>query len=747
MREPTGWSRRDLLKVGAAAGGGLLASIVVPGCRPSGSGRPAGAGTGVTVFVRLHPDGWITVQAPKIEMGQGTRTSLPMILAEELDVAWERVLVEPAPLDQTRFGWQGAGGSTSVWTSWEPLRKAGAAVRAMLRRAAAERWAVPVDEVDATLGRVRHAASGRSAAYGELAAAAAALPVPDDPPLKAPETFRIIGRPVRQAGIEAIVTGAEAYAWDTRRPGMLRVAVQRGPLGATVRAVRDARARAVAGVRGVVQLDRERHPALLWHGVAVVADTSWAAFEGQRALEVEWSGGATPADSDALAAALRAAVDRPGRVLARAGDVERGLRASATVVDAVYELPLLAHAPMETNAAFADVQPDRVIVRGPFQDPDAMRAAAAELTGRPPEQVTVEPCRLGGGFGRRLPVDYGVEAVVLALAAGAPVQVIWSREDDVRFDQFRPAAAHRLTAGLDPDGRIVAWRHRKASTSLRRFRDPTTDRPEHYELYPDDPPAGLVPGYQLEYTPLETPVALGTWRSVVHSGNAFAWQGFVDELARAAGRDPLVFQQTLLGPDRVLPYAQHGGPGWNPGRLRRVLELAAAAARWDAAPPPGRARGLAGHFTFGSYAAMVAEVSVDADGRIRVHRVVAAIDCGTPVNPLGIEAQVAGGILYGLSAALYGEITFRHGVVDQGNFDSYPVVRLPDAPAIDVHIVPSREPPRGTGETATPPILPAVANAVFAATGLRLRRPPFSPERVRAARARSAPPRHESPAG
>jgi isoquinoline 1-oxidoreductase beta subunit len=372
-------------------------------------------------------------------------------------------------------------------------------------------------------------------------------------------------------------------------------------------------------------------------------------------------------------------------------------------------------------------------VRGPFQDPNGARDVVAAMTGLEPARVTLLPARLGGGFGRRLASDYAAEAVALARDIGAPVHVVWTREDDLQFDVYRPATAHRLRAGLDAAGQLVAWHHRKASTPIAW--SPVRPRRDahYYDIYPDDPPAGLLGHYRVEYTPIEHRLPLGTWRSVIHSVNGFVIGAFLDEVAHAARRDRVAFERELFNRDDELPYADHGGPVFSPARYRRVLELAADRAEWGRTVPVGRGVGIAAHFTFGSYAAQVAEVSVGDDGDVRVHRVVAAIDCGTPVNPSGIEAQVESGIVYGLSAALQGDITIERGRVRQSNFHDYPVLRIDRMPRIEVHIVPSDAPPRGTGETATPPIAAAVANAIHAATGVRLRRPPFTADRLRRA--------------
>jgi isoquinoline 1-oxidoreductase beta subunit len=709
--------RREFLQVTAIAGGMLIAVPIPFRIRQSaqGSGR-------LTAYVRIDRDGVVTILAPKIEMGQGTRTSLPMLVAEELDVDWSTVRVEPAPLDEATYGWQGAGGSTSVWEGWEPLRKAGAVARQLLVHAAAQRWEVPAEQCRTERGRVWHDASRRSAPYGELVAAAATLPAVQAPALKDPSAFRIIGTPTAQPELREIVTGQAQYGLDTKVADLLRVSIERAPLGARPIAIRDTAARQVPGVRDVIPLDASAHPAILAHGVAVVADSTWAALQGRRALAVDWSASPEPSTEE-LQRRLRDRVNAPAKPVRSDGDFDRAIAQAQRRLEAQYELPFLAHAPMEPGNCFADVRRDRVVIRAPLQDPVEAQQIAATLTGLPASAITVEPARLGGGFGRRLSSDYAAEAVALGLKVGAPIQIVWTREDDIRFDLYRPIAVHRLWAGLDAAGRITAWKHRQVSTSRYGYQAPQRP-PESSEFYRDDPPAYLVPNYRLEYAPMDSLVPRGAWRSVVHSGNAFVVQSFLDELAHAAGQDPIEFRLRLLGEDRDLPYADHGGPVLNTGRLRRVLEVVADKAGWGTAAPAPRAWGVAAHFTFGSYAAQAALVSVDS-GTVHVHRVVAAIDCGFPVNPAGIRQQVVGAMVYGLTATLFGQITFRDGRVLQGNFNDYAMVRMDRMPDVDVHIVPSRTAPKGAGETSVPPIAPAVANAVFAATGVRVRTLPL----------------------
>jgi isoquinoline 1-oxidoreductase beta subunit len=724
------YTRREFVTATATAGG-LLFLIPLPGC-VSGSAAPSSQAIPVGVYVRIHPDGRVTILTPKIEMGQGTFTSLPMIIAEELDVAWDDVRVEYAPVDRDRYRWQGAGGSTSVWESWDSLRAGGARARAMIVAAAAARWGVPTGDITTRDGRVLHEGTNRSLGYAELAEEAAAQTPPAEPMLKAPEHYRIIGQPVRAAGLEAIVTGRESYSSDTRRDGAFYAVVARGPLDGVVAGVNDTAARAVPGVRDVVRLDRSAHQSIIANGVAVIADATWPAIQASRLLEIEWQRDGALLDTDAVHEQCVSALNAgDGEVLRDDGDVEQALRSAARLVEAEYQAPLLAHACMEPGNCFADVGPDYAIVRGPFQNPWGAQDDVANVLGLDRSQVTVEPARLGGGFGRRLPSDYAAEAVALAREVGEPLHLVWTREDDIRYDNFRPISLHRLRAGLDADGRLTAFHHRKAGTPVAW--SPIRGRREarRYEIYPDDPPAGLIPNVRVEYAPVESGLPLGTWRSVVHSANGFVMGAFFDELAAEAGVDPVAFQQSLFGGTADLPYRDHGGPVFSPRRYLRVLDLVAERGGWGSATPPGRGRGIAAHFTFGSYAAQMAEVSVAENGVIRVHRVVAAIDCGIPVHPEGIRAQVESGIVYGLSAALWGEITVREGLVEQSNFHDYPVLRMNQMPDIEVHIVPAEEPPKGTGETSTPPIAAAVANAVYAVTGKRLRRPPFTPERVR----------------
>ena len=728
MANRTDFDRREFLTVAVtAAGGVLLGPRLAPAAAPLDGLHDSEAAVGLTAFVEIGPDGTVTITAKSPEIGQGVKTSLPLLIAEELDADWTRVRVVEAPFDEMRFGSQGVGGSTSVSENWLALRRAGATARHLLVRAAAARWGVDPGSLRTEAGAVIHPRSGRRAAYGVLAAAAARLPVPKDVPLKSPAEFRLVGRRIGPADGLDLVTGRARYGLDARVPNMRHACIARAPFGGRLSDLRDEATLQIPGVQRVIPIEGSGQPLGLRPGVAVVADSTWAAIRGCRALGVTWQVADT-AGTTQLGRGLAAALESRGKVLRNDGDVEAAFAAATRTAEAIYELPFLAHVPLEPPNCIADVRADRCEVWVPTQDPGDVRATVAETTGLPPDRVTVHPTRSGGGFGRRLMVDYAAEAALLSQRAGAPVQVVWTREDDLSHDFYRPAARHRLRAALDAGGRVTAWTHHLANPSRYAYAGATKVGPEASEFYPDDFPAASVPNLRYEYTNVDTAIPRGAWRSTLHSSNAFAVQSFMDEVAAAAGRDPLAFRLDLLGGPRQLPYHGHGGPVFDPGRLAGVLRLAAERGGWGSPKPAGRARGIAAHFTFGSYAAEIAEVSLDRAGGFRVERVVAAVDCGTVVNRSGAEAQVEGGILEGLCAALYGEITVERGRVRQTNFDTYRWLRLGEAPRIEAYFVASGESPPGLGEPPVPPIAPAVANACFALTGQRLRKLPLRPE-------------------
>ena len=722
--------RRSFVQIGATAAGGFFVAVMLPGAAEASTrdgvvrrrGRvvaPAQLGA----FVEIETDGTVTIAAKNPEIGTGTKTSLPMIVAEELDVAWENVRVVQAPLDR-RFGGQFTGGSTGVSSNWAAMRRAGAGARHALVSAAATRWGVDASTCRTENGSVLHDASSRRLSYGELAADAARVQVPNDIPLKQASSFRLLGKRIGNVDTKPIVRGTQRFGIDVTRPGLLIASILHAPFGARMASVDDRRALAVQGVRRVVHIVPRDNPTDLREGVAVIADNTWAAFEGRRLLNVTWNDEASAAaTTSALAAEFRAALDKPGLRIRNDGDVDGVLSAAAKKLDVTYEIPFIAHVPMEPVNYTADVRADRAEVWGPTQDPGGVQDLVSRVAGIPRANVTVNMERSGGGFGRRLMVDYAGEAAYLSKAVGAPIKVVRTREDDLQHDYYRPSGLHRVRAGVDSSGTAIVWAQHLANTS--RYAFAMRPDPVKSELYPDDFPAACLPNVRFEYTGVASAVPIGAWRATLHSANAFVVQSAVDELAHLAGKDPLAFRLEMLGAARRLQYADHGGPIFDTGRLAGVLRLAAERAGWGTPLPSGRARGIAGHFTFGSYAAHVAEVSMDSAGRPRVHRIVAAVDCGLLVNESGAEAQVQGGVIDGLSAALYGQVTMTRGRVDQSNFNDYRLLRMREVPRVDVHFVKSTEAPSGLGEPPVSPVAPAVANAIYAASGRRIRKLPM----------------------
>jgi isoquinoline 1-oxidoreductase subunit beta len=689
-------SRRQFLQASAVGTAGLVLGI---------SYRPARAATASrfepSAFLAIDTSGQVTIYVAKSEMGQGVRTALPQIVADELEADWAQVRVEQA-LAESKYGSMGTGGSSSVRNSYLPLRKAGAAAREMLLTAAAARWGVQTSSCRAEAGSVLHGASGRRVGYGALVEDAAKLSVPREPKLKEASQFKYIGKPVPRVDIPSKVNGSAVYGIDVRVPRMLVATVLRCPvLGGKAGKVEDRAALAVPGVRRIVSLET---------GVAVVADATWPALQGRRALKVSWDEGPhAQLSQEAIWSSLRDAVAASGASARSQGDVERALAGAARTLEASYQAPLLAHLTMEPQNCVAEVRVDGCDVWAPTQVPDRARDVVAKLLGMSAEKVVVHTTFLGGGFGRRLETDFVVEAVRLSRAVGAPVQVLWTLDDDFAHDFYRPPSSHHLRGGLDASGRPVAWFHRLSvpSKSPERLKHGIDTGAMNGAL--QVPYA--IPNLEVQFSAQSTPVQVGSWRSVAHSYNAFAVESFIDELAHLAGKDSLLFRQSLLAA--------------SPRHLR-VLALVAEKAGWGTPLPPGRGRGLAVHESFGSVVAEVAEVAVEK-GSFRVQRVVCAVDCGTVVNPNTVEAQVQGGVLFGLSAALREAITIEAGRTQQTSLTEYGPLRMRDAPEVEVHLLRTQEPPGGIGEPGVPPVAPAVANAVFAATGKRLRRLPLFP--------------------
>ena len=704
-------SRRGFLQAGAAAGGGLMLSLSLP-C--ANHDAEAADGFAPNAFIRIEPDGQIVLTMPYVEMGQGTYTSIPMLIAEELEVDLKQVRLEHAPPNEKLYGnpllggLQATGNSNAVRASWEPLRQAGAVARTMLVAAAAKRWNVDPAACRAQSGAVLHAPTGRSATYGELAADAARMPVPDKVALKRPEDFKLIGTPAKRLDTPAKVNGTAIYGIDVRPPGVKIATLAQSPVfGGRVKRVDDTAAKAVKGVRQIVRLD---------DAVAVVADHMGAAKKGLAALVIEWDDGPhAKLTTKEIADELEKATLDPGAVAQNIGNVDTAMAGAVTKLAATYQVPFLAHATMEPMNCTVHLRPGGCEVWVGSQVMARAQAAAAKVTGLPLDKVVVHNHLIGGGFGRRLEIDGVARAAEIAKHVDGPVKVVWTREEDIQHDMYRPCFVDRLSAGLDAKGMPVAWNNRFAGSSvIARWAPPLFAK----GLDPDTTEGAIdlvyaLPNFHVEYLRVEPPgISTAFWRSVGPSHNVFVTESFMDELAAAAKQDPVAYRRALL--DKT-------------PRAKAVLDLAAEKAGWGQPLPPRVGRGVSLQYAFATYMAQVADVEVSKDGAVRVRRVVCAVDCGIPVNPDTIRAQIQSAVNFGITAALHGEITLKAGRVEQSNFDSYQMLRINEAPAIEVHIVQSSEPPGGMGEAGTSAIAPAVANAIFAATGKRLRKLPIDP--------------------
>jgi isoquinoline 1-oxidoreductase beta subunit len=733
-------TRRQFLQISAASSGALLVSIALPRALEAATAAPASAAE-LGAFVRIEPDDQVVIGARGCEIGQGVRTSLPMLIAEELDVRWEQVRVEQLPFgimagDQPgtfvgRYGPQGAGGSTSISDGWDDLRQAGAQIRALLIAAAARRWQAGASSLTTRDGAVLHA-DGRRLRYGALAASAATLPLPAGPfALKEPGDFRIIGRATHIADGADLVSGRARYGSDATAPGMLFAVIARCPyFDGRVKSFDDTAARQVRGVQAVLPVPPPPPGHLtrnLAAGVAVVASNTWAAMQGRKVLRVEWEPGPWAKDSSrALEQRCREAVAGSDQVRTGRsdGDVAAAWSGATTRVEADYQVPFLAHATMEPPGAFVDLRGGRAKLIASLQSPGGASRMINAITGIPRLDIEIELPRAGGGFGRRLENDFVAEATLVAQALGKPVKLLWTREDDLANDFYRPFGLHRLRAALDATGKVSGWSHRVAATSRKWRANREADPDWVGTLDVDGFPAGCVPNYLAEFVDVPFGLARGWWRGPLHTFSAFAVQSFVDEVALAARRDPLDLRLELLGAPRDLPYHEHGGPVFSTGRLAAVLREAARLIDHGRARPKGRGVGLAAHFTFGGYTAHAMEVAAKGDG-FRIERCLCVADIGQVVNPPGAHAQLMGGTVDGISTALGLEITVEDGRVQQSNFDGYPILRMPDAPPVETHILPSALTPCGAGEMGIPGVAPAMANAVYAATGRRIRRLPM----------------------
>jgi isoquinoline 1-oxidoreductase beta subunit len=704
-------NRRDFIKIVSAAGTGLLLGVHLPSlARVFAETAPnSGEPFAPNAWIRITPDNVVTILVDKSEMGQGVETSLPMLVAEELEVDLAKIHTEFAPAgpvyQNPMMGQQGTGGSSSVHTGFDPLRRAGAAAREMLIAAAAQRWGIDPQSCRARDGFVIDERTDKKLSYGELAGAAAKMPVPKNVTLKEPKDWKLLGKPAHRVDTPLKVDGSAVFGIDVKVPNALVAVVARCPVfGGKVKSFDATAAKKIGGVKNVLQISS---------GVAVVADGFWAAKKGRDALKIEWDEGANAKLSSAgITERLKALAEKPGADARKEGDAEKALAGAGKKIEAVYEVPFLAHATMEPMNCTAHVRKDACDIWVGTQGQTLAQRTAVGITGLPPEAINVHTTYLGGGFGRRFAADFVADAVETSKAVGAPVKVIWTREDDMQHGMYRPATYNRFAAALDKDGLPVAWSHRIVGPSIMMGLFPGAVKdgidPTGVEGAANLPYG--IANIHVEYTIADVGVPVWFWRSVGNSQNSFITESFIDELAVAGRKDPYEFRRGLL----------EKSP-----RHKAVLELAAAKAGWGKPLPKGHARGIAVAESFGSFVAEVAEVSLNEDGGVKVNRVVCAVDCGTVVNPDTVTAQMESAIVFGLTAALKGEITIENGRVQQGNFDNYPLLTMAETPAIEVHIVPSQETCGGIGEPGTPPIAPAVCNAVFALTGKRIRRLPI----------------------
>jgi isoquinoline 1-oxidoreductase subunit beta len=704
--------RRDFLRLSVAASGGLLIGFYFPGVSRGAEAEQTGKQFSPNAFVRIGTDERITVVVNHSEMGQGVYTALPMILADELDADWSKVGYESAPVDPAYnhpvFGMQMTGGSTSVWSSFEQFRKAGAAARAMLVAAAAQQWSVDASSCSTADGKVTHTASKRSLTYGRLAESAARMTPPAQVSLKDPKNFKLIGKPLKRLDTPEKLNGKGVFGIDVMLPGMLTAVVARPPVfGADPDRFDSRDTLAIPGVRKVVVIPS---------GVAIIADTFWQAKKGRDALKLQWHRARMDTfNSTEQREQYRALSQKPGLVAHKEGDADAAFATQAQSIEAEYEVPYLSHAMMEPLNCVVDLKDESCEIWTGTQFQTVDRAAAAAVANLKPEQVKIHTTLLGGGFGRRAnpASDFVTEAVHVAKAVRVPVKVVWTREDDMRGGYYRPAYLHAIKVAVDSSGNPVAWRHRIvgqsiiAGTAFEQALVKNGIDNTSVEGAADLPYA--IPNLLVEYHPTKVAVPVLWWRSVGHSHNAFVTECFLDELAALGKQDPFKLRQRLLA---------------NKPRHLGVLELAADKAGWGKPLPAGRHRGIAVHESFGSFSAQVAEVSIE-ESRVRVHRVVCAFDCGAYVNPGIIEAQGHSGVIFGMTAALYGELTFTNGKLDQSNFHDYQMVRMNECPEIEVHIVKNNERSGGIGEVGVPCAAPAIANAIFAATGKPIRKLPI----------------------
>jgi len=715
-------TRREFVQLSAMSSLGLLIGIPI-----EANAQEPNTTTSLHPLIRIGSDNNITLFAQNPELGQGVKTALPMIIAEELDVDWADITIEQAGWDE-RLENQFSGGSLSIRINFTPMRQAGASARQMLLLAAANHWQVPVNELSTNNSQIHHKNSNRQLSYGELAEAAAELPVPEDPQLKPIADFKVIGQSFGDVDTPEIVAGTQAYSLDIKLPNMLYAVVKRSPYSdGQPKSFDSGKAKQVEGVIGFEQIRNDQHGGRVVlpnspnfvSGVAVLADNTWAAMKAAQLLNVEWQRPDSLDNSNTLINKFEDALDTNGNEIRKDGDIEEAAANSSQKIEAIYQLPFLAHVAMEPMNCTADARGKQIKIWAPTQNPSLLAETVAAALNTEQDAITVHVMRSGGAFGRRFYADFAIDAALLSQETKRPVKVVWTRKDDVRHDYFRPASVHRVRAAADNVGNIVSWHHKMANYSRDAFleREGVPAELANYEF-----PAAFVPNLLYEYVHVPARVPLGQWRAVEHSANVFVVASAIDELAHKTSTDPLAFLKQLVGDEQYVQVREDFR--FDASRLIGVINKAAKEANWGTPLPKGRGQGIATSYNQGAWVAEVAEVTVN-NGKLQIDRITAAIDTGLIINPQAAELQVQGGIIEGISAALLGEITVKDGIVQQSNFHDYPIARMHQVPPIDVHFIKSDSAPRGLGEPPLPPVAPAICNAVFAATGQRVRELPL----------------------
>jgi isoquinoline 1-oxidoreductase beta subunit len=728
ITERRGHSRRDFLKLAGLSSAGLLLAVSFADARIVSTATALDDGVfEPNVFLKISSNGNVIIYSKNPEIGQGIKTSFAQIIAEELEVDWKQVQVEQGVLDG-RFGSQFAGGSTGVKENYAALRRAGASAKEMLVDAAAQEWKVPFGNCYAKEGYVYQTGTDKKLSYAHLAVPASKVGVRQDPKLKDPKDYTIIGKSIPGVDNKKIATGKMEFGLDSRPKGMAVAVIERCPVfGGKVKSVDDSEALKIEGVEKVVVLESNGNPTQIIGGVAVIARNTWTAMKGRKALKVEWDlSGVEPESDDNLRAQFEKNLGTKGDIIRDDGNVDEIFKTCSKVHEATFEVPFLAHVAMEPMNYIADVKGDSVEVWGPTQVPGAAMGASINISGLTFDKIKVRMTRVGGGFGRRLMADYIWEAVALSKEIGKAVQVVWTREDDMQHDYYRPKGLYHIKAGLDTDNKLVGWHIRSSTTSRRQFAGSEGSSHET-EVFPDGFPAGFVPAFRMEYTNVVSKVPRGAWRAPGHNATAWIDQSFIDEMAALAGKDPVAFRLELLGEeDKTMPYRDHGGPMYSTKRLKNVIHLAAEKAKWSQPAPKGTYRGFAAHFMFGAYVAEVVTISMPNPTTVKLENVTAVVDCGVVINKSGALNQLEGGIIDGLNAALNSAIHIENGKAKESNFNEYKMLRMKDAPTLDVHLVDSTENPEGLGEMTLPPVAAALCNAIFAATGKRIHTLPIN---------------------